>query len=108
MPQYSVNNFTIDNVLNFIKNNEIAIPEIQRPFDFIPAFCAENPDMEPKKLNKLIEKVRDIRNAPIGVINLDKELSIDKVTEIFIRINSQGASLTQADFVMSTIAADVK
>jgi uncharacterized protein with ParB-like and HNH nuclease domain len=32
MPQYSVNNLTIDNVLGFIKNKEISIPEIQRPF----------------------------------------------------------------------------
>lgn len=31
MPQYSVNNLTIDNVLGFIKNKEISIPEIQRP-----------------------------------------------------------------------------
>jgi len=69
---------------------------------------SDNPDIEPQQLNQLIEKVRDIRNAPIGVINLDKSLSIDKVTEIFIRINSKGASLTQADFVMSTIAADDK
>ena len=32
MPQYSVSNLTIDNVLGFIKNKEISIPEIQRPF----------------------------------------------------------------------------
>jgi uncharacterized protein with ParB-like and HNH nuclease domain len=32
MPQYSVNNLTVDNVLGYIKNKEIAIPEIQRPF----------------------------------------------------------------------------
>ena len=31
---------------------------------------------------------------------LDKELTIDEVTEIFIRINSQGAKLNQADFAM--------
>lgn len=32
MPQYSVNNLTVDNVLGYIKNKEISIPEIQRPF----------------------------------------------------------------------------
>ena len=36
----------------------------------------------------------------------DKELSIDEVTEIFIRINSQGTKLNQADFAMSRIAAN--
>ncbi len=77
-------------------------------FTFIPNFCKDNPEMEPQKLNLLIEKVREIKNASIGVINLSNDLSIDKVTEIFIRINSKGSSLTQADFVMSTIAADEK
>ena len=28
MPQYSVNNLTVDNVLGYIKNKEISIPEI--------------------------------------------------------------------------------
>lgn len=64
--------------------------------------------MDRSKLNRLLNRVIEIKNAPIGVINLNKELSIDKVTEIFIRINSKGSSLTQADFVMSTIAADEK
>ncbi len=77
-------------------------------FSFILEFCKENTDMEPQKLNKLLEKVRNIRNAPIGVINLNKELSLDSVTEIFIRINSKGVSLSQSDFVMSTLAADEK
>ena len=49
----------------------------------------------------------DIKNRQIGVITLDKELTIDEVTEIFIRINSQGAKLNQADFAMSKIAANV-
>jgi hypothetical protein len=35
-------------------------------------------------------------------------LTIDEVTEIFIRINSQGAKLNQSDFAMSKIAANVK
>lgn len=48
----------------------------------------------------------DIKNRQIGVITLNRELTIDEVTEIFIRINSQGAKLNQADFAMSKIAAN--
>ena len=33
-------------------------------------------------------------------------MDIETVTEIFIRINSQGAVLSQADFAMSKIAAN--
>lgn len=32
MPQYEVNNCSVSTLLSDIKNNEIAIPEIQRPF----------------------------------------------------------------------------
>ncbi len=77
-------------------------------FTFIDEYCASNPDIAKKDLNALINKVLNIKNAPIGIINLSDSLSIDEVTEIFIRINSQGKALTQADFVMSTIAADSK
>lgn len=75
-------------------------------FTFVEDFCKENPDMDRSVLNRQLNRVIEIKNAPIGVINLDKELKIDQVTEIFIRINSKGSSLTQADFVMSTLAAD--
>lgn len=30
--KYSVNDYTVERILNFIKSNEIAILEIQRPF----------------------------------------------------------------------------
>ncbi|MBR2680961.1 MAG: hypothetical protein IKE23_09485, partial [Exiguobacterium sp.] len=42
----------------------------------------------------------------LGVIMLDATLGIDEVTEIFVRINSQGKVLNEADFAMSKIAAD--
>jgi len=44
----------------------------------------------------------------MGVIMLDANLGIDEVTEIFVRINSQGKILNEADFAMSKIAADSK
>jgi len=32
MTQYEVSNCSVSSILNYIKNGEIAIPEIQRPF----------------------------------------------------------------------------
>lgn len=40
------------------------------------------------------------------MIELDHDLDIETVTEIFIRINSKGVVLSQADFAMSKIAAN--
>ena len=62
--------------------------------------------MDPDKLSSVITKVRDVGNRSIGVIELGEHLNIDVVTDIFIRINSKGTSLSQGDFVMSKIAAD--
>lgn len=33
MPQFSVDSRTIDNVIGYINNGQISIPEIQRPFE---------------------------------------------------------------------------
>jgi hypothetical protein len=53
----------------------------------------------------VIEKLRKITNNLVGVIELDSDLSIETVTNIFIRVNSAGMTLSQADFVMSKIAS---
>lgn len=77
-------------------------------WDFVNCFHEMNPQYSHDAINKAIQAVIAIRNQQIGVIILNKDLGIDVVTEIFIRINSKGTTLNQADFVMSTIAADEK
>ncbi len=88
------------------------IAEVFKPsFDmwkFVNDYCLNNPEISGSELNKVLMQLIDIKNRQIGVITLDKELTIDEVTEIFIRINSQGAKLNQSDFAMSKIAANVK
>jgi len=69
-------------------------------------YCAKNEDVDQDDIYNSIELLRGIVNNHIGLIELNAELDIKTVTEIFIRINSQGAVLSQADFAMSKIAAD--
>ena len=75
---------------------------------FVQEYCANNPDMEPEKLNEVLQNLLYIGNRQIGVIELEEHLDIDIVTDIFIRINSKGTALSQGDFVMSKIAFDEK
>lgn len=77
-------------------------------FGFINDYCIDNPEVSPDELNSVLARVKSIANRQIGVIELAHELDIDEVTEIFIRINSQGKTLSQSDFVMSKIASDEK
>lgn len=98
---------------NAILKDKRWIADISAVFDasfsswkFTNDYCQENPEVPGDQINAAIEKLTKIRSCQIGVITLDKDLTIDEVTEIFIRINSQGAKLNQADFAMSKIAAN--
>lgn len=77
-------------------------------FEFVQNYCIANEDIKPNELNKVIMRLIDIKNRQIGIIVLNNELTLDEVTEIFIRINSQGTKLNQADFAMSRMAANEK
>ena len=78
------------------------------PFDFAITYCAANEGVKPNEVNKAVNELKSIANRQIGVIELDHALDIDEVTEIFIRINSKGTALSQSDFVMSKMAADIE
>ncbi|MGV8830158.1 MAG: GmrSD restriction endonuclease domain-containing protein [Breznakibacter sp.] len=86
---------------------EIFKPDFKRG-SFVSNYCESNPEIDSDKLHDIIDNLIGLKNRQIGVITLDRELTIDEVTEIFIRINSQGAKLNQSDFAMSKIAANVK
>lgn len=77
-------------------------------FEFVQKYCTLNEGVTTKELNKVIMRLIDIKNRQIGIISLNNELTIDEVTEIFIRLNSQGTKLNQADFAMSRMAANEK
>lgn len=65
-----------------------------------------NPDANEEHIEKTITNLVNIPKKQIGLIELSHDLDIETVTEIFIRINSKGVVLSQADFAMSKIASD--
>ena len=69
-------------------------------------YTSANPGVDEDQLFGTLEKLRKIVNNNVGVIELADDLDIETVTEIFIRVNSAGAELSQADFAMSKIAAN--
>lgn len=69
-------------------------------------YCAANPEATFDDVFGTLENLRKIVNNTVGVIDLAEELDIETVTEIFIRVNSAGAELSQADFAMSKIAVN--
>jgi hypothetical protein len=69
-------------------------------------YVAANPHVDENALFATFEKLRQIIYNHVGIIELAEDLDIETVTEIFIRVNSAGATLSQADFAMSKIAAN--
>jgi hypothetical protein len=76
-------------------------------FSFVEKYCQDNEIADKKPfINNIINKLRGIQNNSLGVITLAEDLDIDSVTNIFIRINSKGVVLSQADFAMSKISSN--
>ncbi len=86
------------------------ISELFKPginsYQIITDYITLNPEAEKQMVINNIGRLFDLAKKQIGLIELDSDLDIETVTEIFIRINSQGVVLSQADFAMSKIAAN--
>ena len=99
---------------NAIRNSSKWIPDIAPvlapgfdTFSFVIEYCQKNEIPEQmSRINAIITKLQGIQNNSLGVITLANDLDIDSVTEIFIRINSKGVVLSQADFAMSKISSN--
>lgn len=102
---------------------EVSNPAIQKDSEWLPdladvfspdaslteltdTYAERNPDADKKSVSRVLERLRKIINNHVGVIELAEDLDIETVTEIFIRVNSAGVTLSQADFAMSKIAAN--
>jgi hypothetical protein len=96
-----------------IRKDPAWIPDVAAIFDsaaslieIADAYAAANPGVDRPTLYRTLERLKRIINNHVGIIELAEDLDIETVTEIFIRVNSAGASLSQADFAMSKIAAN--
>ncbi len=75
-------------------------------FELIEQYVARNPGADRKAVGQILQRVGKITNNHVGLIELAEDLDIETVTEIFIRVNSAGIELSQADFAMSKIAVN--
>ena len=51
-----------------------------------------------------IDHVRDLQNYPFNVVELDSSVDEEQVAEVFVRINSEGVKLSQADFILTLMS----
>lgn len=77
-------------------------------FKLMREYLRDNPNINEEQIENTLTNLINLPKKQIGLIELNAELDIETVTEIFIRINNQGVTLSQADFAMSKIAADTE
>jgi hypothetical protein len=77
-------------------------------FEIADSYFELNPDADKKLVRNSFSNLINIPKKQIGLIELSHDLDIETVTEIFIRINSKGVVLSQADFAMSKIASNTE
>jgi len=96
-----------------IRKDPAWIPDVSAVFspdasltDLTDSYTEANPECDRRAISRVLERLRKIINNHVGVIELAEDLDIETVTEIFIRVNSAGTQLSQADFAMSKISVN--
>ena len=106
--KFEVANSAIEKNWQWIQDISVLFPLNFDSLTFVMDYSEKNnlDNKQRSEVNKIINKLRGMPNNNVGIIELDSQLDIEQVTEIFIRINSKGVVLSQADFAMSKIASD--
>jgi hypothetical protein len=61
-------------------------------------------DEEEAELAANIDRVYDVQNYPFTALELAPEIEAERVAEVFVRINSKGVALNQADFILTLMS----
>ncbi len=104
--RFEVSNPAIQKDVKWIADIAPLINGSQGLIRSVGEYCKVNPDADQNKVEVTLTNLMQITKKQIGLIELSSDLDIEIVTEIFIRINSKGVVLSQADFAMSKIASN--
>jgi hypothetical protein len=107
--RFEVHNPAIGKNKEWISDISSIYTEEKSLMKLVREYCDNNNIVDLDEMDKLsdkFERLHSIKHRLIGIIELAHDLPIETVTEIFIRINSKGVELSQADFAMSKIAVN--
>ncbi len=72
----------------------------------VKEYCEANEGVDEDEIFENFNRLDGILNNQLGLIDLSDTLDVETVTEIFVRVNSEGVPLNEADFAMSKMAAN--
>lgn len=104
---FEVSNPAIEKNVQWIPDLSVIFAPEARTSKIVKEYLEKNPQADEGVVEDSIDRLRlALSNNTVGYIELSAALDIETVTEIFIRVNSAGVSLSQADFAMSKIAVN--
>ena len=56
------------------------------------------------KIQEAFMKLKNLENYPFSVLELSQEIDEEQVADVFVRINSEGKTLNQADFILTLMS----
>lgn len=104
--RFEVSNPAIQRDAAWIEDVSVLFGQDTDLIELTENYVERNPSADRKIVGKVLQNVGKIINNHVGLIELAEDLDIETVTEIFIRVNSAGTELSQADFAMSKIAVN--
>lgn len=105
--KFEVANPAIEKDSTWIEDISTLFVEGFNSWPYISEYATKN-NVDAGEINAVLDPLLQIKKNNLGIIELSDSLEIETVTEIFTRINSKGVTLSQADFVMSKIAANTE
>ena len=103
--EFQTNNPAIEKQEEWIPDISVFMKDDFNTFEFISNY-SQKFGMDANLVSNRVTKLKSIKNISIGRIELGSSLDIETVTDIFVRINSEGVVLSQADFAMSKISVN--
>jgi hypothetical protein len=61
-------------------------------------------DRERDRLDEAVDRLHDLRDYPFKAVELASSVEEEQVAEVFVRINSEGVTLSQADFILTLMS----
>ncbi len=94
----------LEQVPNWVKVTDVFRSDSDRPF-LKRAGINDLDDPRSEKYSQRLARLRGIRKYVYRMDVLERKLSYDEVTEIFVRVNSLGAKLRSSDLALAQITA---
>lgn len=108
--RFAVSDAAVDRDRAFIPDISVLWSEGIDIFDVVDNYferlkeSREITDEERKSIRKNIQKLSGLLSFPFTALELSHTLNDEEVAEVFVRINSKGKTLNQADFILTLMS----